>query len=101
MTEQELPLTTYEMEFLADMMDNAELIRNVTLAGHLHNGKTSFVDCLMEQTHPELQAKEGGVSSYSCEFLKIFLKKVLHFLAVVNKYLTMVMSFHQIFQFSL
>ncbi|XP_033639605.1 116 kDa U5 small nuclear ribonucleoprotein component-like [Asterias rubens] len=65
MTEQELPVTTYDMEFLADMMDNAELIRNVTLAGHLHNGKTSFVDCLMEQTHPELQAKEDGGIRYT------------------------------------
>ena len=29
--------------FLADMMDNAELIRNVTLAGHLHNGKVTII----------------------------------------------------------
>ena len=40
-------------------MDNPDLIRNVVLCGHLHHGKTSFVDCLIEQTHPELQAKEG------------------------------------------
>lgn len=25
--------------FLADLMDNSELIRNVTLCGHLHHGK--------------------------------------------------------------
>ncbi|XP_022109822.1 116 kDa U5 small nuclear ribonucleoprotein component-like [Acanthaster planci] len=65
MTEQDLPLTMYDMEYLADMMDNAELIRNVTLAGHLHNGKTSFVDCLMEQTHPELRVKEDGSIRYT------------------------------------
>ncbi|CAG0889247.1 unnamed protein product [Darwinula stevensoni] len=52
--EQELPETTYEMEFLADLMDTPDLIRNVALVGHLHHGKTSFVDCLMEQTHPGL-----------------------------------------------
>ncbi|KAG7303835.1 U5 small nuclear ribonucleoprotein component [Plutella xylostella] len=50
--EQQLPETTYDMEYLADMLDNTNLIRNVTLMGHLHNGKTSFVDCLMRQTHP-------------------------------------------------
>ncbi|XP_048481923.1 116 kDa U5 small nuclear ribonucleoprotein component [Plutella xylostella] len=50
--EQQLPETTYNMEYLADMLDNTNLIRNVTLMGHLHNGKTSFVDCLMRQTHP-------------------------------------------------
>jgi hypothetical protein len=31
--------------------------RNVALVGHLHHGKTSFVDCLMQQTHPQLQTK--------------------------------------------
>ena len=64
-------------------MDNADLIRNVALCGHLHHGKvmfaricklikiikckvftrflfqTSFVDCLMEQTHPEISTREG------------------------------------------
>uniref|UniRef100_A0A0B7BBZ6 116 kDa U5 small nuclear ribonucleoprotein component n=1 Tax=Arion vulgaris TaxID=1028688 RepID=A0A0B7BBZ6_9EUPU len=54
MVEQDLPLTTYNMEFLADLMDCPNLIRNITLCGHLHHGKTSFVDCLVEQTHPEI-----------------------------------------------
>jgi len=56
--EQELPSTVYEIEYLADLMDSAELIRNVALVGHLHCGKTSFVDCLLEQTHPELPMRE-------------------------------------------
>lgn len=56
--EQDLPQTTYQIEFLADLMDNGNLIRNVALVGHLHHGKTSFVDCLMQQTHPDLQTKE-------------------------------------------
>lgn len=63
--EQELPRTTYQIEFLADLMDNSNLIRNVALVGHLHHGKTSFVDCLMQQTHPDLQSKE---------FIQIFLQ---------------------------
>lgn len=36
-------------------MDNSGLIRNVALVGQLHHGKTSFVDCLVEQTHPGLR----------------------------------------------
>ena len=44
---------------MADLMDNANLVRNVSLVGHLHHGKTSFVDCLMQQTHPELRAGKG------------------------------------------
>lgn len=53
--EQELPDTTYNMEFLADLMDTPTLIRNVALIGHLHHGKTTFVDCLVRQTHPQFQ----------------------------------------------
>lgn len=40
------------------MMDNAALIRNVALVGHLHHGKTTFVDCLIRQTHPDFQSTE-------------------------------------------
>jgi 116 kDa U5 small nuclear ribonucleoprotein component len=39
-------------------MDTSPLIRNVTLVGNLHHGKTSFVDCLIEQTHPFLRQGE-------------------------------------------
>ena len=28
-----------DCRFLADLMDNAELVRNVAIAGHLHHGK--------------------------------------------------------------
>jgi len=36
-------------------MDTPTLIRNVALVGHLHHGKTTFVDCLIRQTHPQFQ----------------------------------------------
>ena len=52
--ESEIPETTYELEFLADLMDTPDLIRNVALCGHLHHGKTSFCDALIEQTHPSV-----------------------------------------------
>lgn len=40
-------------------MENTSLIRNVALIGHLHHGKTSFVDCLIEQTHPDYSVCDG------------------------------------------
>lgn len=43
---------------MTDLMDNSNLIRNVAFIGHLHHGKTSFTDCIIEQTHPELSRKE-------------------------------------------
>lgn len=56
--EQDLPVTTYDTEFMADLMDNPNLVRNIALVGHLHHGKSTFVDCLMQQTHPDLQSKD-------------------------------------------
>lgn len=63
--EQDLPETTYSMEFLADLMDTPTLIRNVALVGHLHHGKTTFVDCLVRQTHPQFQSAEERNLRYS------------------------------------
>lgn len=65
MLEQELPDTLYEMEFLADLMDSADLVRNVAIAGHLHHGKTTFVDCLLEQTHPDVIKREDKDIRYT------------------------------------
>lgn len=87
--EQNLPDTTYEMEydlihshahiqcscdiyntcwffrFLADLMDTPTLIRNVALVGHLHHGKTTFVDCLIRQTHPQFETNEERALRYT------------------------------------
>jgi len=51
----DLPETSFDLEFMADLMDSPDLIRNVTIAGHLHHGKTNLVDCLIEQTHPDIK----------------------------------------------
>lgn len=63
---------------MTDLMDNTELIRNCALIGHLHHGKTSFVDCLVEQTHPDVEQPEGKAVSitkfYNHQPLMIFLK---------------------------
>lgn len=56
--EQDLPETTYSMEFLTDLMDTPALIRNVALVGHLHHGTTTFIDCLIRQTHPQFRDME-------------------------------------------
>lgn len=53
-------------------MDNPNLIRNVAFIGHLHHGKTSFMDCIIEQTHPELRRKdEKPVISFFSEIFSM------------------------------
>ncbi|OZJ04688.1 116 kDa U5 small nuclear ribonucleoprotein component [Bifiguratus adelaidae] len=50
-TETELPVTRFSKEFMLDMMNHPDLVRNITFIGHLHHGKTTFVDMLVAETH--------------------------------------------------
>jgi U5 small nuclear ribonucleoprotein component len=49
--EADLPRVFYKREFMTDLMNYPEQIRNVALAGHLHHGKTAFMDMLVLETH--------------------------------------------------
>ncbi|CAO3634329.1 unnamed protein product [Mucor fragilis] len=50
-TETDLPETYYSKEYMSDLMNHPDLIRNIAVVGHLHHGKTSFVDMLISETH--------------------------------------------------
>lgn len=49
--EAELPPVYYSREFMTDLLNYPDQIRNVAIVGHLHHGKTAFVDMLVTQTH--------------------------------------------------
>jgi len=49
--EADLPTVHYSRDFMTDLMNFPEQIRNIALAGHLHHGKTAFMDMLVMQTH--------------------------------------------------
>lgn len=49
--EADLPPVYYSREFMTDLLSFPEGIRNIAVAGHLHHGKTAFVDMLVMQTH--------------------------------------------------
>lgn len=51
--EKEVPRLNYSTEFMAVLMNNPQLIRNVAVIGQLHHGKTCFVDTLVETTHEQ------------------------------------------------
>ena len=60
LTEATLPATTWDWRFMAGMMDHPHLIRHVAVIGHLHHGKTSTLDMLVEHTHPPLTPTPSG-----------------------------------------
>ena len=52
-SEADTPATKVSAEYLAGLMDARSLIRNIAVIGHLHHGKTSFLDVLVASTHLE------------------------------------------------
>eukprot|EP01091_Cochliopodium_minus_P014581 TRINITY_DN4977_c0_g1_i1.p1 TRINITY_DN4977_c0_g1~~TRINITY_DN4977_c0_g1_i1.p1 ORF type:complete len:998 (+),score=338.88 TRINITY_DN4977_c0_g1_i1:24-3017(+) len=51
--EKEIPETNFNKQFLTDLMNNGNSVRNISLIGNLHHGKTSFLDIFVKKTHPE------------------------------------------------
>ena len=49
--ETDLPEVYYSRDFMTDLMNFPEQIRNIAVAGHLHHGKTALMDMLVLQTH--------------------------------------------------
>lgn len=41
-------------------MDHPHLIRNVAVIGHLHHGKTTFMDMFVKQTHSKVRFSAFG-----------------------------------------
>ena len=60
--EADLPPVHFARDFMTDMMNFPEQIRNIAFAGHLHHGKTALMDMLVLQTHDiaERQEKRRG-----------------------------------------
>ncbi|KAL9248710.1 110 kDa U5 small nuclear ribonucleoprotein component CLO-like protein [Drosera capensis] len=51
--------TYVSTQFMLGLMSNPNLVRSVALIGHLHHGKTLFMDMLVEQTHRGVETFEG------------------------------------------
>ena len=51
--ESRVPETVYDNEYLAGFMTSRSLVRNVAFVGHIHSGKTTLMDMLIESTHKE------------------------------------------------
>ncbi|KAK9371019.1 P-loop containing nucleoside triphosphate hydrolase protein [Lipomyces kononenkoae] len=49
--ETDLPRVTFSREYMMDLMNFPEQVRNVAIAGHLHHGKTALMDMLVQETH--------------------------------------------------
>ena len=49
--EADLPPVHFSRDFMTDMMNYPEQIRNIAFAGHLHHGKTALMDMLVKLTH--------------------------------------------------
>jgi U5 small nuclear ribonucleoprotein component len=57
---------SFTKEFMIELQKCPEFIRNVAIIGHLHHGKTTFMDMLVQQTHEKKWSAAKNVSSTSC-----------------------------------
>ena len=60
--EADLPPVFFSRDFMTDLMNFPDQIRNIAVAGHLHHGKTALMDMLVMQTHDisdRLEKKTG------------------------------------------
>ncbi|KAF1959044.1 P-loop containing nucleoside triphosphate hydrolase protein [Byssothecium circinans] len=61
-SESDLPPVHFSRQLMTDLMNYPNQIRNVAIAGHLHHGKTAFMDMLVMETHDiqhRLDSKRG------------------------------------------
>ena len=63
--ETEMPTVVYTREFACGLQESLTLVRNVALVGHLHSGKTCFMDHLVKQTHPRISS--NGVKGWDLQ----------------------------------
>ncbi|KAJ5271930.1 hypothetical protein N7524_005199 [Penicillium chrysogenum] len=49
--ETELPPVHFSREFMSDLLNFPAQTRNIAIVGHLHHGKTAFMDMLVKFTH--------------------------------------------------
>lgn len=68
--EADLPPVFFDREFMTDLMNYPEQIRNVAFAGHLHHGKTALMDMLVLQTHDITDRLEKRVGKNRDEQLR-------------------------------
>ncbi|KAM5355193.1 hypothetical protein ACJ41O_001839 [Fusarium nematophilum] len=68
--EADLPPVFFDREFMMDLMNFPEQTRNVALAGHLHHGKTAFMDMLVLETHDITDRLERRVGKKRDEQLR-------------------------------
>jgi 116 kDa U5 small nuclear ribonucleoprotein component len=68
--EADLPPVYFDRSFMTDLMNFPEQIRNVALVGHLHHGKTAFMDMLVLETHNITERLESRVGKHRDEQLR-------------------------------
>ncbi|KAH7001300.1 P-loop containing nucleoside triphosphate hydrolase protein [Ilyonectria destructans] len=68
--EADLPPVFFDREFMTDLMNFPDQTRNVALAGHLHHGKTAFMDMLVLETHDITDRLEKRVGKKRDEQLR-------------------------------
>lgn len=69
--EEGLPETTYQRSYQTEMMSQPEFIRNVSIVGNLHHGKTALTDMLVEATHRLTSEHSGHTNGHVSRYTDV------------------------------
>lgn len=72
--EAELPPVHFSREFMTDLLNFPDQVRNIALVGHLHHGKTALMDMFVMQTHDlseRLQMRTGTQSEEQLRYTDV------------------------------
>lgn len=67
--EDKNPETVYSKDYLVSLSQFPDLIRNISLVGNLHHGKSTFLGNLVSHTHKFEHKKEGKVWRFEADLI--------------------------------
>lgn len=60
-----IPEVTYSREYMLSIMNSMpERVRNISIVGNLHSGKSTFVDMFVLQTHPGITTPDNALNNF-------------------------------------
>ncbi|KAH8433611.1 116 kDa U5 small nuclear ribonucleoprotein component [Aspergillus melleus] len=93
--EAELPPVHFSREFMTDLLNFPEQVRNIALVGHLHHGKTALMDMFVMQTHDiseRLQARTGTQSEEQLRYTDVHLLERSRGLSIKSSPMSLVLQ---------
>ncbi|PLB44689.1 putative U5 snRNP component [Aspergillus steynii IBT 23096] len=93
--EAELPPVHFSREFMTELLNFPDQVRNIALVGHLHHGKTALMDMFVMQTHDlseRLQTRTGMQSEEQLRYTDVHVLERARGLSIKSSPMSLVLQ---------